>query len=197
MAFQKKWKNSTGTKTYFAWRSARARCSNPKDASFKHYGGRGVRVCDEWLNDYDAFVRDMGEAPDGMTLDRIDVNGDYSPENCRWATNAEQASNKRSNRMITHDGETLTLSQWARKLGVGVDTLCRRLNVYEMPIERALTAGNFEPQKKQWQHGTESGYRHGCKCAECKAAHAKLYREMRQRRKERDMGSIALAAELA
>lgn len=190
-ASRRKWKNPSGTRTYFAWRAMRSRCSNKNNPSWKNYGGRGITVCKSWLKNYDAFFDDMGEAPEGMWLERIDVNKGYCPENCTWATPEEQAVNKRTNRWITHNGQTMCLSQWAKEIGVAVDTLNRRLNVYKMPIEKALTPGSLVPA---WRHGTRQGYSKGCKCADCKAAHAAHHREQRAKRKAR--ADKTLASEL-
>lgn len=175
--FQKKWKNPSGTRAYFAWRAMRSRCYNPKDPSYAHYGGRGIRVCKKWLNDYDAFYVDMGDPPAGMSLDRVRNNGHYTPTNCRWATVTEQLNNQRRNRRISYKGVTQTLTQWARAIGVPSDRLHARLR--RMSVERALSA----KQLRSWQHGTRAGYEgHGCRCGLCKESNNLRHRIQRAKR---------------
>ncbi len=101
------------SKTYRAWRGILNRCNNPNVERYPEYGGRGITVCDRW-GTFEAFLDDMGESPDGMSIDRIDVNGNYEPSNCRWATNTEQSHNKRNSRLITYNGETKCASEWCR-----------------------------------------------------------------------------------
>src|SRR5690606_34445144 len=131
------------TPTYSAWTGMLTRCRNPKDKNYENYGGRGITVCNSWL-DFPAFLADMGEAPPGMSLDRIDVNGGYEPGNCRWATADQQSNNKRNNVFFEFQGERLTAPQWARKLGMKRVTLERRLNFYGWSIEKALTTPVLE-----------------------------------------------------
>lgn len=83
------------TRTYTVWQNMKARCYNPRSPSWQYYGGRGIQVCDRWRNSFANFVTDMGEKPDGRSLDRIDNDGNYEPGNCRWATPAEQVRNRR------------------------------------------------------------------------------------------------------
>jgi hypothetical protein len=89
------------------WNSLRQRCLDPDSKDFRHYGGRGIEVCDRWANSFDAFVHDMGARPDGMSLDRIDVNGPYSPQNCRWADRFTQARNKRCSKLTLEDVDNI------------------------------------------------------------------------------------------
>ena len=180
MAFARKWENPSSKKTYHAWRSMRQRCINPKNASWANYGGRGITVCETWKDSYDAFFADMGECPEGLSLDRIDVNEGYSPENCRWVGWDIQAVNKRVNVHLTHDGKTMTVCHWADYLGIGRDTLCRRLNVYKMDVARALTPGSLVPVPVR-KCGTRQAYEHGCRCAECRASNAKRARDRKHR----------------
>lgn len=121
---------------FTCWRAMHGRCSNPRNKSYRLYGGRGVRVCERW-HDFRLFLDDMGPRPTlAHSIDRIDSNGNYEPGNCRWATPKEQSRNCRSNRMLTHGGETKTLSAWAEEHGLGVGTLAHRLRSSDM--DRAL-----------------------------------------------------------
>ena len=180
--YTNRWKNSTKTRTYYAWRSMRSRCLNPLNPSWKHYGARGITVCDEWLNDFDAFHDFMGEAPDGKSLERINVNGNYEPNNCKWATMKEQANNKTSNKFVEFNGKVMTLSQWADYLEIGKDTLHRRINIYKMDLNKALTKGNIVREVK---HGTRTSYEnHKCKCDLCKKSNTERHRIRRQNKKK-------------
>lgn len=102
------------------WKSMLTRCNNPNAIAYKHYGARGIKVCDRWQrenNGFENFVNDMGERPDGTTLDRIDVNGNYEPSNCRWATTEQQMNNRTDNSRITLSGESITCAQLCKKYG--------------------------------------------------------------------------------
>lgn len=105
------------TKVYHAWQTMRDRCSNPKNSRFHRYGGRGITVCERW-QEFENFYADMGDAPRGTSLDRIDTDGNYEPSNCRWATPKQQSNNTSTNTHVTHDGKTQTLAQWAAELGI-------------------------------------------------------------------------------
>ena len=109
------------TKEYRTWCAMKDRCSNPQTPCYKNYGSRGITVCDRWMK-FENFLEDMGERPAGTTLDRINNNGNYEPGNCRWATMKEQNRNRGNNRLITVNGETRCISEWAEKCGVS-DTL--------------------------------------------------------------------------
>lgn len=102
------------TPEYKLWRGMKRRCDWPEDTHFKYYGGRGIKYCDRW-NDFNNFIADMGKRPEGCSLDRIDVNGNYEPGNCRWATWREQMENKSNNRRFTFNGETLLAREWAER----------------------------------------------------------------------------------
>lgn len=129
-----------GTPTYISWIEMRKRCYNPKVIRYPEYGARGIKVCDAWLNDFSAFLADMGEKPSRRhSLDRLDVNADYSPENCRWATPEEQAGNKRNTRYIALNGVTKTLMQWSKELGIPPKVIRQRLDRDGLTPEQALS----------------------------------------------------------
>lgn len=128
----------TGTKTYSAWKSMRRRCTNEKSIHFKNYGGRGIKVCERWAHSFEAFLSDMGTAPERCTLDRINNDGNYEPSNCRWATKREQDNNRRTNVFITFNHTTQTIRQWCRALGYS-DTLLKGRFKLGWSVERALT----------------------------------------------------------
>ncbi len=124
--------------TYIIWQGMHWRCSNPSNTAYEHYGGRGIKVCERW-NEFLAFLEDMGEQPEGLSIDRYpDNNGDYEPGNCRWASPSEQNRNKRSNHMLTHNGESLCLEDWAERTGIQNSTIRMRLKS-GYSAEEALT----------------------------------------------------------
>lgn len=115
------------TPVYTVWRQMKARCANPNNSRYHRYGGRGIKVCTRW-QEFDNFFTDMGHVPEGMTLDRIDVDGDYAPDNCRWASRVEQQNNMSTNRLFTYEDKAQTLAEWARELGLAYHVLKYRLN---------------------------------------------------------------------
>lgn len=117
------------SKLYNKWHSMKNRCSRASCKDYKNYGGRGIRVCEEW-QDYSKF-REWSLSTgyvEGLSIDRIDNNGDYEPNNCKWITMAEQQRNKRNNRIITYNGESLTLVEWGEKCHIHPDRIGARLN---------------------------------------------------------------------
>lgn len=120
-----KYKDGKRNRTFVSWYNMLNRCNKENASSYKWYGQRGIKVCKEWYV-FDNFLKDMGECPPNMSIDRIDVNGNYTPENCRWATSEEQHNNMRSNVYVEHNGETKTLSQWERFLGMKTGTFKSR-----------------------------------------------------------------------
>jgi hypothetical protein len=116
-----------GTPEYSAWGAMKGRCSNPKYDNYHNYGGRGITVCEEWSNSFTQFFKDLGPRPEGCSLDRIDVDGNYEPGNVRWGTEEEQCNNRTNAQMITHNSKTQTIAQWARETGLSTGLLYSRL----------------------------------------------------------------------
>lgn len=112
---------------YRSWDNMMKRCYNPKAKGYHNYGGRGIRVCKRW-HDFRNFYHDLGPRPEGCTLDRLDSDKDYAPENCRWATRYEQDRNLRRNRPLTCNGRTQILADWASEWGVGSRWITQRLD---------------------------------------------------------------------
>jgi len=115
----------TKTRTHRAWIAMRSRCTNAKSPSYKDYGGRGIRCCAAWQT-FETFLADMGECPEGLSLERINVNGDYEPSNCRWADSVEQGRNRRTTVYLEANGRRQALSAWAVELGIAHITLLKR-----------------------------------------------------------------------
>lgn len=120
--------DSEHTRAYSSWLNMRARCTNPNQKDYQRYGGRGITVCERW-SVFQNFLNDMGEPPDGYTIERKDRNGNYEPSNCHWVDRRVQANNRSSNRLLTHDGITLTAVQWAEQLGVSPALIYNRLRL--------------------------------------------------------------------
>ena len=129
------------TPEFKAWSLMKARCTRVTAKDYVRYGGRGIRVCDRWMQSFTAFLEDVGMRPSKHhSLGRIDNNGNYEPGNVRWETVAQQARNTRRNDLITHDGKTLTISEWAQLAGLKDATLRRRLKVHKWQFEKAISA---------------------------------------------------------
>lgn len=127
------------TREHRAWVNMNFRCTNSSCRGFENYGGRGIRVCTEWRESFEAFFRDMGPRPSAKhSLDRIDNDGNYEPGNVRWALSRQQNSNKRDVVPVTYRGETMPLMEWSRRLGIHQATLWARLFRRNWTVERAL-----------------------------------------------------------
>lgn len=147
------------TPEYRAWQTMRLRCTEPTNPAYKDYGGRGISVCARWLDSPAAFLEDMGAKPTPEhELDRYpDNNGNYEPGNCRWATRKENDRNRRSNRLIEFGDETMALAAWAERVGMGRDTLRKRLEA-GWTVEEALTI----PSREKAGNGEAKTYTRPC-----------------------------------
>lgn len=135
------------TRLHSIWDGMKLRCYRKKDIGWKWYGEKGVKVCEEWKDNFRNFYEwaISHEYKEGLTIDRIDSNGNYSPDNCRWATMKEQQNNRKSNRKVTYKGETKTATQWAEQYGLSLSVVVWRLNhwddldaVFHKPVDKFL-----------------------------------------------------------
>lgn len=133
--------SKTGDRLYIMFASIKSRCYNKNNKAYYRYGGRGIKICDEWLNDFllfhDWVVKSGWE--DGLQIDRIDNNGDYEPNNCRFVTARENSNNKSNTIFLNFNGENLPIAVWAKKTGIGIETIRRRIFNYKWDIEKSLT----------------------------------------------------------
>ena len=126
------------TPAYVLWLNMKTRCFNALAEDYRYYGARGITICDRWRTSFQNFYEDMGDPPQGMSIERIDNSHGYNPENCRWATAQEQANNRRSNTHISYRGKTQTLAAWSREMGMSSMCLIQRLK-RGWTVERALS----------------------------------------------------------
>ena len=125
----------TDSPTWTSWMAMIKRCYGKYSINYENYGGRGIEVCKRWVDSFEEFLADMGERPEGMTLDRIDSSGDYEPGNCRWATKKQQDRNRKSNILVTRDGVTKCVKDWCDELGLNVDQVYGRIRWGKTPEE--------------------------------------------------------------
>ena len=149
------------SRLYETWSGMKKRCYNPNSKSFSAYGGRGIEVCDEWKDDFQSFYdwAISNGYSDDLTIDRIDVYGNYSPENCRWVDKLTQANNCRTNHYLTFNGKTQSIAEWARELGVSDSLIRQRIVTLGWSVERALT----EPSRvKAYKKRCTTYRKNGC-----------------------------------
>ena len=132
------------TRLFNIFQGIKKRCLNITDTHYNLYGERGIKICDEWLDKENGFMNFYNWAiengyKDNLTIDRINVNGNYEPSNCRWVTIKEQANNRRNNHYITYNNETHTISEWSNITGIKSSTIAKRINKYKWTIEKALS----------------------------------------------------------
>lgn len=163
----RKWTNGTGSLTYNSWRAMRKRVLYGSEADIKYYANKGISICQRWLDSFDNFVDDMGERPEGTTLDRINPNGNYEPSNCRWATMRVQQNNKFDLTEIKHDGQIKTIGEWAFELDLDErqkNTVYKRHSKYGAKTYDELFCDNlYSYRKSQEKHVCSV-----CKCTESK-----------------------------
>jgi hypothetical protein len=166
---------------YNIWRNVKNRCLNSNDFQYLNYGGRGIKVCDEWIKHFSNFYNWAinNGYKEYLTIDRIDVNGNYEPDNCRWATSKQQARNRRSNHSISYKNETKTLIEWSEILNISKSTLCERLR----------SGWNIE---KAFSTTSEEGKKHNCKKVICITTD-KMFNSVKEAAKFYEIDSSGLA----
>lgn len=145
------------TRLYKIWKGMKERCYRKTNADYNRYGGRGIQVCSEWRRDFFAFkswALSCGYS-DGLTIDRINNDGDYCPENCRWATISEQSNNRRSNVLLSAYGVTHTMAEWARVVGISTELIWYRLN-HGWPVEQAINIPAKKYRNQTYTCGKEA-----------------------------------------
>lgn len=132
---------------YSSWQAMKTRCYNKNHLHYGDYGGRGIKVCERWKSSFPNFIQDMGPKPDGYSLDRIDTNGDYCPENCRWVSWQKQQNNKRNNRKLTFSGETHTITEWADIIGIKRSAIYMRARNPRNSIQDILSSKRLRKKR--------------------------------------------------
>lgn len=173
------------TPTWNSWSAMIQRCTDEKHHAWERYGGRDITVCERWYT-YENFLADMGERPVGLTIDRIDSNGNYELGNCRWADRKTQANNRRDNRYLEHNGERLPLAQWSERLGIELYTIVNRMKrglssveVLALGDRRTTVATTCERghlRNEANTRVTKNGHR---QCRVCSREWAQTYRKKR------------------
>lgn len=144
------------TADYRIWCGMKSRCYNRNNDHYKDYGGRGINVCDRWLHSYAAFLEDMGPRPRGMTIERVDNNKGYSPENCVWADRRTQQNNRRTRQLLTVGQETYNLTEWSRRTGISFQTLKYRIDSGWGPREVvSIEVGGIAPGRAPLRSGVK------------------------------------------
>lgn len=147
----------TKTPEYTTWKTMRQRTTNPRNPCFPLYGGRGIKVCEKWKGSFPAFLADMGQRPSPIhSIDRINVNGDYEPGNCRWATPVEQARNTRSNRIVVYLGREMTMSEAAELAGLNLSSVYKRIG-RGLPMEGWFSPSRSNFNSSKHRHSTQGG----------------------------------------
>ena len=129
------------TRAYKSWQNARSRCVNPLNKDYPHYGGRGLSMEKDWICDFASFYAEIGECPEGFSLERIDVNLGYVRGNCKWIDKSEQNMNKRNNHLVTYKGKTQNIAQWSKETGIPSRKIQERLG-YDWELDRVFSVEN-------------------------------------------------------
>ena len=146
------------TAEYTAWSHIKKRCGNPNDSRYPIYGGRGITICEHWRNSFEAFLSDVGRRPNSKySIERIDTNGNYNPENCKWATQKEQQRNRRNNLILTINGASKTLAEWSEISGIKASCILARKRKLGWPDEKCV----FNSVRKKKNNFLEEKSSHG------------------------------------